>query len=52
MEYGASETGPETPRRDENLRLAEEDVGRKDFMFGVTGVSLMVIVAIAFAIFA
>jgi hypothetical protein len=51
MDYGASETGPETPRRDENLRQAE-DVGRKDFMFGATGVSLMVIVAIAFAIFA
>jgi hypothetical protein len=51
MEYRASETCPETPRRDENLRQAE-DVGRKDFMFGVTGVGLMIIVAILFAIFA
>ena len=28
-----------------------EDIGRRDFMFGVTGVSLMVVVAVAFAIF-
>jgi hypothetical protein len=48
MEYGASETGHET-RRDENLRQAE-DVGRKDFMFGATGVSLMIVVAVVFAI--
>lgn len=51
MEYRASETSPEAPRRDENLRQAE-DVGRKDFMFGVTGMGIIVVVAILFAIFA
>jgi hypothetical protein len=29
----------------------DRDVGERDFMFGATGVVLMVIVAIAFAIF-
>jgi hypothetical protein len=47
MEYRASETGSEEPRRTEVA-----DVGRKDFMFGATGVSLMIVVAICFAIFA
>jgi hypothetical protein len=50
MEYGASETGPETPRRDESLRVEADDVGSKDFVFGATGVVLMIVVAIVFAI--
>jgi hypothetical protein len=29
----------------------ESDVGNRDFIFGATGVLLMVIVAVAFAIF-
>jgi hypothetical protein len=43
MEYGTSDT------RSEDLRDAD-DVGRKDFMFGATGVALMILVAIVFAI--
>jgi hypothetical protein len=48
MEHRASETGPENLRRDEDVPQA--DVGRKDFMFGATGVGLMVIAAIVIAI--
>ena len=29
----------------------DEDIGRKDFMFGVTGIGLIVLVAVLFAIF-
>ena len=50
MEYRASETGPENLRRDDEFR--GEDVGRKDFMFGVTGMGIIVVIAILFAIFA
>jgi hypothetical protein len=46
MEYRASDTGSEVPRHTE-----VSVVGQKDFMFGVTGVGLMVLVAIAFALF-
>jgi hypothetical protein len=47
VEYRASDTGSE------NLRRVEvDDVGRKDFMFGATGVGLMIVVAIVLAIVA
>jgi hypothetical protein len=49
MEYRASETGPENLRRDDEF--GDEDVGRKDFMF-VSGMGIIVVIAILFAIFA
>jgi hypothetical protein len=47
MEYGTSETDRDL-RRDE---FRDSEVGRKDFMFGATGVVLMIVVAILFALF-
>ena len=37
--------------RNERSGMDTEDVGSRDFMFGATGVLLMVVVAIAFALF-
>ena len=37
--------------RNERSGMDTEDVGSRDFMFGATGVLMMVVVAIAFALF-